>query len=272
MKYIGIGKCLKYNFYILVAFISEFIIELLFGLNPSNSLYPLRLFPINPKLYKHPLFKNFINFIAILSGGIILYFLQKPYNKKKEGEISISTYERIKSQILGQKKRSTYFSLIIIGLLFSIYIILSDFSGIKLWMFEIVYICLLSTLLLKVKINNHKKIAIFIMIGPLSIISIISFCLPRKLCEDNEKCNKNAFETIKSEYANNNGKCDENAQNRDYLLGESRYSDFSYSYRIYYYKKIENEISEEYDHDIFNQRGIIQISSSKTVNVYAKSI
>ena len=101
MKYFGIGKCSKYYFYILAAFISEFIIGFQFGLNPSNRKYPLKLIPINQKLYKHPLFKNFINFIAILSGGIILYFLQKIYNKKKEGEISINKYEKIKSQILG---------------------------------------------------------------------------------------------------------------------------------------------------------------------------
>jgi hypothetical protein len=200
MKYIGIGKCSKYYVYILVAFISEFVIGLLFGLNPTNRDLPLRIIPINPKLYGHPLFKNFINFTGILSGGIILYFLEKLYDKKKEGEISINKYEKIKSQILGQKKGSRIFSLIIVGLLFSIYNILTDFFDIKLWMFEIIYICILSFLILKININTHKKIAIIIMVGPLLIISLISLSLPRTHCEDSENCNKSAFKTIIDNY------------------------------------------------------------------------
>ena len=200
MKYLGIGKCSKYDVYILVAFISEFVIGLLFGLNPTNRHHPLRIIPINPKLYRHPLFKNFINFTGILSGGIILYFLHKIYDQKKEGEISINKYEKIKSQILGQKKGSKIFSLIIVGLLFSIYNILSDFFDIKLWMFEIIYICILSFLILKININTHKKIAIIIMVGPLLIISLISFSLPRTHCEGRENCNKSAFKTIIDNY------------------------------------------------------------------------
>jgi len=119
MKYIGIGKCSKYYLYIFVAFISEIIIGLLFGLNPTNRLHPLRIIPIIPKLYKHRIFKNFINFTGILFGGIILYFLQKLYDR--EGEILINRYENIKDQISEQKKGSRIFIIIIIGLLFSIY-------------------------------------------------------------------------------------------------------------------------------------------------------
>jgi len=200
MKYIGIGKCSKYYFYILVAFISEFTIGLLFGLNYSNRFHPLRIIPITPKLSMHPFFKNFINFTGILSGGIILYFLQKLYDQKKEGEISINKYERIKNKILGRKKGSIKLSLIIIGLLFPIYNILSDFFDIKLWMFEIVYICFLSFLMLKINISTHKKIAIIIMVGPLLIISLISFSIPRTYCENNKYCNKSPFEIININY------------------------------------------------------------------------
>ena len=200
MKYIGIGKCSKYYFYFLVAFISELIIGLLFGLNITNRQHPLRLLPIVPKLYKHPLFKNLINFTGILSGGIILYILQKLYDQKKEGELSINKYEKIKNQILGQKKGSRIFSLIIVGSLFSIYNILSDFFDIKLWMFEIIYICFLSFLILKININTHKKIAIIIMVGPLLIISLISLSLPRTHCEDSEICDISPFEIMKKNY------------------------------------------------------------------------
>jgi hypothetical protein len=176
------------------------IIGLLFGLNITNRQHPLRLLPIVPKLYKHPLFKNLINFTGILSGGIILYILQKLYDQKKEGELSINKYEKIKNQILGQKKGSRIFSLIIVGLLFSIYNILSDFFDIKLWMFEIIYICFLSFLILKININTHKKISIIIMVGPLLIMSIISLSLPRAYCKNRKNCNISPFEIMKNSY------------------------------------------------------------------------
>ena len=67
-------------------------------------------------------------------------------------------------------------------------------------MFEIIYICFLSFLILKININTHKKIAIFIMVGPLLIISLISFFIPRTICEDRKSCNKNAFELINIKY------------------------------------------------------------------------
>lgn len=210
MKYLGFGMCSKYYIYILVAFISEFIIEYLYGLNPSNYSNPLRLFSFYPKIYRHSLFKNMIQFIGILSGGIILYFLQKLYEQKKEGEISLSKYEKMKNKVFGIKYISKRIMLFTIGLLYSLYIILSEFLsssliGIHLWMFEIIYISILSNLILKININTHKKIAIIIMIGPLLIINLILFSLPRTYHNCNiEKCNetdnKNIFEIIKIKY------------------------------------------------------------------------
>ena len=210
MRFIAIGKCSKYNIYILIAIISEFILEHLFGLNPNNKANPLRLFNFSPKIYKHILLKQFIIFIGIFSGGIIIYSLQKKYYKRKEGEISINKYEKMKEKILGEKMESKTLSLIIVGLLFTLYSIINDFLsttliGVKLWMFEIIYISFLSYLILKIKINTHRKIAIIIMIGPLLIIDYISLSLPRTFHDcTKKKCNdltdKNTFDYIKIKY------------------------------------------------------------------------
>jgi hypothetical protein len=67
-------------------------------------------------------------------------------------------------------------------------------------MFEIIYICFLSFLILKININTHKKIAIIIMVGPLLIISLISLSLPRTHCEDSEICDISPFEIMKKNY------------------------------------------------------------------------
>lgn len=210
MNYIGIGKCSKYNIYILVAIISHFIIEFLFGLNPNNKSTPVRLFSFSPDIYKHTLFKNLILFIGIFVGGILLYFLVKKYNIQKEGELSIRKIEKIQKKLLGQKKESIRLALLLIGLLFSLYYIVRDFlsstlMGVKLWMFEIIYISFLSYIMLKININTHRKIAIIIMIGPLLIIDLISFSLPRTSHDcQKEKCNeltdRNTFDYIKIKY------------------------------------------------------------------------
>ncbi len=210
MNYIGIGKCSKYNIYILVAIISHFLSEYLFGLNPNNKLTPIRLFSFSPDIYKHTLFKNLISFIGILVGGILLYFLEKKYNVQKKGELSIRKIEKIQKRLLGHKKESIRLALLLIGLLFSLYNIVRDFlsstlMGVKLWMFEIIYICFLSSKMLKIKVSNHRKIAIIIMIGPLLIIDLISFSLPRTShdCQKehcNELTDKNTFDYIKIKY------------------------------------------------------------------------
>jgi len=67
-------------------------------------------------------------------------------------------------------------------------------------MFEMIYIYFLSFLILKININTHKKIAIIIMVGPLLIICLISFSLPRTHCEGSINCDINTFEIMKNLY------------------------------------------------------------------------
>ena len=131
--------------------------------------------------------------------------------KKKEGELTIRKEEKLRNKLLGKKNQSIYFALAIIGLTFSLNIIIKSlinsfdqYLGFR--MFEIFYICILSNIILKVKIKRHQKVAIFIMICPVLIMGIIGFCLPlnKKKCENKDECsdldNRNVFEYIKIKY------------------------------------------------------------------------
>ena len=74
MSPIGVGNCSKYNLYILIAVITEFVTDYIFGLNSSNQAHPGRLFPFTPTIKNHPFFKNFIFFqsnIFAVSSSII---------------------------------------------------------------------------------------------------------------------------------------------------------------------------------------------------------
>ena len=69
MSYIAIGNFTKYNLYILVSLICNFMIDLLFGLNSPNKDKPVRFFSFRAKIKSHNLLYNFINFASIFFGG-----------------------------------------------------------------------------------------------------------------------------------------------------------------------------------------------------------
>ena len=205
MKYIGVGNWSKYYKYILLAFISELLMNLLFGLNSSNKDKPARIFPFRSKIKDHKLLSNFIQFASILFGGIILYFTEG-LNVKKNDEVTIEEYEKTKDYLFENKRSSITFNLIIISVLFSLYIILKDFidlSQMTFWALEILYIALISYRIFKNKIYIHKKIAIYIMFIA-TVIDIIENFLPntkhKNLKNGNELTDKNAFETAIIKY------------------------------------------------------------------------
>ena len=205
MKYIGVGNWSKYYKYILLAFISELLINLLFGLNSANKDKPARIFPFRSKIKDHKLLSNFIQFSSIFFGGVILYFTEG-LNVKKSDEVTIEEYEKTKDYLFENKRSSITFNLIIISVLFSLYIILKDFidlSQMTFWALEILYIALISYRIFKYKIYIHKKIAIYIMFIA-TVIDIIENFLPntkhKNLKNGNELTDKNAFETAIIKY------------------------------------------------------------------------
>ena len=180
MKYFGIGNCNKYNIYILVAFLSELLINLLFGLNFSNSEKPARIFPFKAKLRNHKLLYNFIRLASMLFGGIVLYFIEKGNKITREDETSIEEYEKMRKFLLNEKGGSINYNLIIIGIIFSFSDILGgfiDLSDLNLWALEMLYIAIISYLIFKNNISRHKKFSIYIMIG-FTILDIIENLIP----------------------------------------------------------------------------------------------
>ena len=148
MSFISIGNCNKYYIYLLIAFICEFFMKLLFGLNASNREHPARIFSFKPKLKEHNLLQNFIRFVSIFLGGIILYLLEKKNKSKIDNVISIETYDKMQYDIL-KKKDNKFLHVVLIGVIFSLYVILKEFlelAGIHVgfWTLEIMYICIIS--------------------------------------------------------------------------------------------------------------------------------
>ena len=202
MKYIAIGNCTKYNIYLLISFLCEFLMDLLFGLNSSNKQKPARFFSFRAKIKDHALFENFIRIASIFFGGVILYIFERINESKKQRAISIEDYEKMKSDLLQKKDESIILNLIVIGVLFSLYIILKDFINLThvhlgFWTFEIMYICIISHFIFKIKIYKHRKVAVGIMLI-LAIVEFIGYLLPTTKHENvenmNELTDKNVFD------------------------------------------------------------------------------
>ena len=205
MKYIGIGNCDKYNIYILIAFLSDFFKAALFGLNTSNPEKPARIFPFKAKIRSHNLLNNFIRFASIFFGGVILFFFE---GRNKKDEVSVEEYEKMKQELKDDNKcGSITLNLILIGVLFSLYVIIQDFIYLTpiqgFWSIEIVYICIFSYWIFKNKIYKHKKIAIYIMVV-VTVIDFIEYFFPSTKHKNSENMNeltdKNIFDIIKIKY------------------------------------------------------------------------
>ena len=203
MSFLAIGNCNKYNIYLLVSLICYFMMDFLFGLNSSNKEKPVRFFSFTAKIKSHKLLDNFIRLSSIFLGGVILYFFERKNKRKKIGEMSKEDYERMKTNIL-EKEGSNIFGLILVGVLFSLYIILKNFielpnTYVGFWTFEIMYICIFSYFIFKNKIYRHRKVAICIMFG-LSVVEFVGFLLPSTKHENPESINeitdKNVFDII----------------------------------------------------------------------------
>ena len=80
--FISIGNCSKYNIYILVSFVLEFLMDLPFGYNHSNKEKAIQIISFKAKLRSHNLLENFVRISAIFFGGILLYFIERKNEKE----------------------------------------------------------------------------------------------------------------------------------------------------------------------------------------------
>ena len=208
MAFISIGNCSKYNIYLLISLICYFLIDFLFGLNSSNKENPVCFFTFKAKIKNHKLLDNFIRLSSIFFGGLILYFIEKKHERKNRDEILLVDNNCLQDNLLKEKDDSIKLNNIVIGILFSLYIIFKDFikmvnARVGFWTFEIMYICIFSYFILKIRIARHKKLTIYIMFG-LSAIQVIEFLLPSTKHENkdnmNELTDKNVFDIIIIKY------------------------------------------------------------------------
>ena len=207
MSFISIGNCSKYNIYFIVSIVCYFMIDLLYGLNSSNKEYPARIFPFQPKIGYHNLLADFIRFASVFFGGLFLYIFDKYNNDKGSDEYSDADSQKMNNQLFTDNINSRRKYVIIVGVLFSLYIILTDFIGmapyVGFWTFEILYICIISHLIFKIKIYKHKKLAIIIMII-ISALDIVGYSLPWTKHKNKEKMDeltdKNTFDKIIIKY------------------------------------------------------------------------
>ena len=208
MKYFGIGNVNKYHIYILISFLCEFLISLLFGLNNSNKERPARIFPFYAKIKSHNILYNFIHLSAIFFGGVVLYIIDSSNKLKMKFDVTIEDYEKMKEKLIDNNGQSNTFNLILIGVLFSLFLFFQDFlssihNDISLWTIEILYIAVISYWIFKDKISRHKIVAIGIM-ALATIIDIIENFIPstkhKNSANKSELTDKNFYETAIIKY------------------------------------------------------------------------
>ena len=178
MKYIGIGNCNKYNIYMFLAFLSEILISALFGLNSSNPKKLAGIFSFRAKIKSHNILFIFIRLASIFFGGIFLYFIELRNKKRMIDETTIKEYGIVTDYTINKKGESNTLNLIIIGVIFSLYVILEtfiDLSNLIFWPLELLFIAIINYWIFKHKIYIHKKVAIGIMVLLNIIIFIESF-------------------------------------------------------------------------------------------------
>ena len=103
------------------------MMDCLFGLNSSNKEKPASFFSFRAKIKDHTLLENFIRIAAIFFGGLFLYFFERRNERKKAGQLDIEDVHKMETDILQKKNESIKLTLVLIGVLFSLYIILKDF-------------------------------------------------------------------------------------------------------------------------------------------------
>ena len=205
-RFISIGKFDNYYFLILGSILVKLFITFITGfyptLKPNN---PLFLLGFNPKILSHPLIKNSFQYFGIGFGGFILEIIFNKKNKETEKKLLVlndsnrSSNNGINSRtisaliyndIFSKNKKvylrkiffvflSFYFSRISISSLDSL-----GFHQVKYWTLEFIALYFFSQKFLNIKIYNHQKISLLIILIFTTLIYFINSFIP----ESDEKC------------------------------------------------------------------------------------
>ena len=207
MALISIGNCSKYNIYFLISILCYLLMDLTTGFNPSNSEKPVRFFPSRPKIKKHIILEKFLLYASCFFGGLILYCLEKSNKIKNTFDTPDEVLLKMNSMLIN-KNDNVRIDALAICFIYALYLILQGFMSkigayIGFWTIEILYLCLFSRRIFNIKINRHRKLAIYIMSG-LAVIELIGFFFPMTKHENKENFNdltdKNVFEIIIIKY------------------------------------------------------------------------
>ena len=194
MAFIGLGTFKIYNSYIFVLVFFKFLCDYLEGFNDKK--YYDR--PKEENFYNfdsifsyHPLFQNLMNFFSAIILGLILYIVYLKTEKDNKEHVTLDTASTIRKKSFKFRKYYIYLDLIITSFIYGIGILVRSFLlsmkfDAGFWTLEILFIIYLSIKILKVKIGNHQKVTIFILVFISFAIQILNSLLPKT----NHHCNK----------------------------------------------------------------------------------
>ena len=211
---IGIGRCSKYLIFILGTVIFKTLNNFIFD-NQINPKSQSGIFGFEPVLSNHIYIQNLYKYISYIIGGCIFeYVLTKKSQTKKENiSDTKSSEENLSHQATmliyneqdedDQKKN---YEIIVVCLSYCIsYEIISllylfKFDRIEIWTLEILFVLYFMKKYFKIKIYNFKKLALVIILVPITILLIISTVLPYSYHELPEEKSEdlNAYEEIEA--------------------------------------------------------------------------
>ena len=213
---IGFGKCSKYLLYILGTVVFKLLNYFIFDKSIYSQKKEESTFKYIPILFNHNYIQSLLKYLSYIIGGIIFeYILYK--KTKTEKNPNINNNDNINnSQVEEEKDRSSSNSILIFNkqnehykikklenfLICSSYTLSREivkisnifhFNTIEIWTLEVLFILYFLKRNFDVNLYNFKKLSLFIILVPTTILLIISSILP--YAEDGEK--KNVYEKIK---------------------------------------------------------------------------
>ena len=210
-SFIGFGKCSKYLIFILGTVVFKTLNNFIFE-NQINPKSEGGIFGLVPVLSNHIFIQYFYKYISYAIGGYIFgYVLYKKSMTDKRDTTKDNIMKKIDSRdsILIYNEGTTEFSitkkeLLIVCLSYCISIELIKilyffkFDRIEIWTLEVLFVFYFMKKFFVINLYNHQKLAIIIILVPISIFLITSNFLPytnHKTAEEKSE-DLDAFEEI----------------------------------------------------------------------------
>ena len=211
---IGFGRCSKYLIFILGTVIFKTLNNFIFE-NQINPKSKGGLFGFTPVLSHHLYVQYLYKYISFIIGGIIFeYVLYKKSQTKRESTNDTKSTEEIlthqttmliyNEQDENNLKKNHEILLVCLSYCLSYEIIgilyVFGFDRIEIWTCEIIFILYFMKKYFRIKIYNFKKLALFIILGPTSILLLTSSFLPFTSHESSQKNSRdeNAYEEVEA--------------------------------------------------------------------------